>query len=162
MIPVALASGLTGILGAASLVAWAGKAGNDGLDDAITGAAPVERAPLQEAPTEPAPVEAPPPESAAAGQPDAPPVTRLSPRSPSPPPEASANPEPIVASVDPTSDVAQEPTGFAEPPGGRVGTLRVGLEVPSGLPADATLRVTAPDGTAKDVTTVPARRARRR
>ncbi len=135
------------ILGAAALMGFAAWVGKDALDAAEV-ERPIDPAPVAEMPS--APIATPPVPT------DPPPVAPVpSPRAPeaplpTPAPEVT---EPIVASAEPT--LAPEPLAVSEispEPGGRVGTLRVGLEVPSGLPADATLHVTGPDGTTKEVT----------
>jgi serine/threonine protein kinase len=139
---------LVWILGAAALMGFAAWVGKDALDAAEV-ETPVAPAPVAAAPVEP--VAAPPVPT------DPPPVAPV----PSPRPHVAEEPlpipppvvaEPVVASAEPT--VAPEPLVVSDrsEPGGRVGTLRVGLEVPSGLPADATLHVTGPDGTTKEVT----------
>lgn len=150
---IVLALGFVWVLGAAALMGFAAWIGKDALDAAEVDVAPIVEAPAPEAPSatvtptaaDPKPRVSPAPAdpTGTTGAADA----AVAPEPVPAAPPVAADPEPIVASLAPEPE--PEPVVA---PGGRVGTLRIGLEVPSGLPADATLHVTAPDGTTKEVT----------
>lgn len=156
-----LAVGSVSVLGAIALMAVAVWVGKDSLEAAggpdaaqgagtpeVVGAAAVAPIPApsaepDEISVEPAPTQ-PSPEPTVASVPGVPMVPTGAPE-----PTAMSAPPELVQAPAVAPRPAKEPPAGVSP--GAVGKLGIGLVVQTGFPADATLKVTAPDGTTRQV-----------